>query len=184
MAAEIQEFTTISAEPFEGIGGVEALSEGSPSAAERLRTLWVDRHDQIMLLARYGTTSVVAFGVSEIVLLFLYGKGFASATVAAVIANLLGTIPSYFMSRYWIWRDADRSRAGRQVFLYWATSAICIALTSVSTGAIAKLAPAGHPMHLELVAVGFPVVTVVFWIAKLVVYQQIIFRNKESASNL
>jgi len=186
MAAEVQEFTTISAELLTAVGEIEAYVDtpGSSSAAARLRALWRDRHDQIALVARYLTTSIVAFGVSEIALLLLYGKGVTSATISAVIANLAGTIPSYFMSRYWIWKDADRSRAGRQVILYWATSAITIALTSLATGGIARLAPAGHPMHLEVVALGFPAVTILFWIAKLFVYQRIIFRTAEPARGL
>jgi putative flippase GtrA len=182
MAAEMQEFTTtISAEVLEAIGEVEALVEPSDSSsfASRLRDFWRDRHDQVALLARYATTSVVAFGVSEVTLLVLYGRGVASATVCAVIANLAGTVPSYFMSRYWIWRNADRRRAGRQVVLYWTTSVVFIALTSLATGAIARLSPVGHPMHLEVVAIGFPAVTILFWVAKLFVYQKIIFRTAE-----
>jgi len=182
MAAEVQEFTPISGELLEAIDEVEESFESldSLSAVPRLRALWRDRHDKIALLARYATTSVVAFGVSEVTLLVLYGRSVAGATVCTLIANIAGTIPSYFMSRYWIWKDADRSRAGRQAVLYWTTSAIFIALTSLSTGGIAKLAPAGHQMHLEVVAVAFPAVTVFFWVAKLVVYQKIIFRSKES----
>jgi putative flippase GtrA len=181
MAAEMQEFTTISAEVLEAIGEVEALVESSDSSSlgSRLRELWRDRHDQVALLARYATTSVVAFGVSEVTLLFLYGRGVAGATISALIANLVGTVPSYFMSRYWIWKHADRRRAGRQVVLYWTTSVVFIALTSLATGAIARLAPAGHPMHLEVVAVGFPAVTILFWVAKLFVYQRVIFRTAE-----
>jgi putative flippase GtrA len=182
MAADIQEL--VAAESFEGIGEALFESPESSSAVRRLAALWEDRHDQIALLARYATTSVVAFGVSEIVLLLLYGKGIAGATVSAVIANLAGTVPSYLMSRYWIWKNADRSRAGRQVVLYWATSIVFITLTSLSTGAIAKLAPAGHRMHLEVVAIGFPAITIVFWVAKLFVYQRVIFRKTESAGSL
>ncbi|MFZ0665423.1 MAG: GtrA family protein [Acidimicrobiales bacterium] len=182
MAAEIQELTTISAESLTGVSEVDAFIDltDPSSVAARLRALWRDRQDQIALVARYATTSVVAFGVSEIALLLLYGKGITSATVSAVIANLVGTVPSYFMSRYWIWKDADRRRAGRQVVLYWATSAACIALTSLATGAIARLAPAGHPLHLEVVAIGFPAVTILFWFAKLFVYQRVIFRTAKA----
>ena len=134
MAADIQEFTPISAELLEAIDEVEAYIESpsSPSGVvARVRAVWRDRHDQIVPLARYATTSLVAFGVSEIALLLLYGNSVAGATVCAVIANLAGTVPSYFMSRYWIWKDADRSRAGRQVILYWVTSVVFIALTSL-----------------------------------------------------
>jgi len=135
------------------------------------------RRTKIARLARYATTSGVAFGVSEATLLILYGRGVVNATVAAVFANLAGTLPSYLMSRYWIWCDAPRTRAARQVALYWATSISCIALTSLSTGVIASLAPPGHPSHFAAVAVGFPVVMITFWFAKFVLYQRVIFHT-------
>ena len=91
------------------------------------------------------------------------------------LPNLVATVPSYLMSRYWIWKDSNRTRVRRQVVLYWAVSLICLALTSVATGAIASLAPAGHRFHLAVVAVGFPAVTIVFWLAKFFVYQRVIF---------
>jgi len=132
-------------------------------------------HAQIARLARYAATSGVAFGVSELTLLVLYGYGVVSATVAALIANLAGTVPSYLMSRYWIWKEAARTRVVRQVILYWATSVSCIVLTSLATGAIATLAPAGHRFHLAVVAIGFPAVTLAFWLLKFVLYQRVIF---------
>ena len=133
------------------------------------------RRAAIERLVRYGATSVVAFAISEVTLLALYGSKTTGATVAAVVANLVGTVPSYLMSRYWIWNDAPRARAGRQVVMYWATSIVCIAGTSLATGAIASLVPAGHRFHLVVAGVGFLVVNIVFWLAKFAVYQQFIF---------
>jgi putative flippase GtrA len=133
------------------------------------------RRAAIARLARYGATSVVAFAISEITLLVLYGSKTTGATVAAVVANLVGTVPSYLISRYWIWNDAPRARAGRQVAMYWATSIVCIAGTSLATGAIASLVPAGHRFHVVIAGVGFLVVNIVFWLAKFAVYQQVIF---------
>jgi len=132
-------------------------------------------------LARYAATSGVAFAVSETTLLILYGLDLTTATVAALIASLAGTVPSYLLSRYWIWREAARERALRQVILYWIVSISCIALTSLLTGALASLAPAGHPFHLLVVAVGYPIVMLTFWLIKFVIYQQIIFANAHAS---
>ena len=136
---------------------------------------WSKRRVQIARLARYSASSIVAFGVSEAILLILYGTGALGATAAALVANLVGTLPSYLMSRYWIWKEAPRTRVGRQVVMYWTTSFACIAGTSLATGAIANLAPPGHRFHLAIVGVGFLVVSVVFWVAKFVIYQRVIF---------
>jgi len=126
-------------------------------------------------LARYAATSGVAFAVSEATLLILYGLNLTTATVAALIASLAGTVPSYLLSRYWIWRDAARERVLRQVILYWIVSISFIALTSLLTGALASLAPAGHSFHVLVVAIGYPIVMLTFWLIKFVIYQRIIF---------
>jgi putative flippase GtrA len=151
------------------------------SPLERLRALYNRRRRTIVQLTRYATTSGVALGISEVTLLVVYANGVGNATLAAVIANLAGTIPSYLMSRYWIWKDATRTRAGRQVVLYWMTAAVSMLVTSVATGAIAGLAPAGHKFHLAVVGIGFPAVQLVLWLAKYVVYQRLIFRSVASA---
>ncbi len=145
---------------------------------------WSKRRVQIVRLARYSASSIVAFGVSEGVLLLLYGTGVLGATAAALVANLVGTLPSYLMSRYWIWKEAPRTRVGRQVVMYWATSFACIAGSSLATGAIANLAPPGHRFHLAIVGVGFLLVSVVFWVAKFVIYQRVIFPVPPSTGNI
>jgi putative flippase GtrA len=132
-------------------------------------------------LARYAATSVVAFALSEVTLLVLYGYEVTGATMAAVVANLVATMPSYLISRYWIWSEAPRSRAGRQVAMYWTTSIVCIAGTSLSTGAIARLVAPGQRFHLAVVGVGFLVVNIVFWFAKFAVYQRVIFPVDKAA---
>lgn len=144
-------------------------------SAIRKPRLVPERRAHMARLVRYAATSLVAFGVSEATLLILYGNGVLDATVAAFAANLAGTVPSYFMSRYWIWRDASRSRVGRQVVLYWSTSIACIAGTSLATGAIANLVPTGHRFHLAIVGIGFLAVSVTFWLAKFAIYQRLIF---------
>ena len=132
------------------------------------------RRTQVARLVRYTATSVVAFTVSEALLLVLYGTGALKAGPAALVANVAATVPSYLMSRYWIWRDAPRTRVGRQVVLYWSTSAVCILLTSLATGAIGRVAD-GHPYHLAIVGLGFLVVNVVFWLGKFALYHWVIF---------
>src|SRR5258708_5507617 len=83
-------------------------------------------------LYRYGATSAVALGISEVALLIAAGFG-VTATVAAVIGTFAGIIPSFCMSRYWIWADAPRTRVGRQVVQYWLTSLVALAVTSLVT---------------------------------------------------
>ncbi len=125
---------------------------------------------------RYVLTSVVATVVSETTLLGVYGAGVLDAGAAAVVANLTGTLPSYLMSRYWIWPEADRRRAGRQVALYWAVSAVSLAVSSGVTGMAAAHAPAGRVAHLLVVAFVYVGIYGVLWLAKFAAYQLVLFR--------
>jgi putative flippase GtrA len=122
---------------------------------------------------RYGTTSLVCLALSEITLLVLVNFK-VNAGLAAIAANLIGTIPSYLLSRYWIWHEADRQRVGRQVLLYWLTSAAAIMLTSAATDIVARHAPTGT-LHLPFVGLGYFLISVVLWVSKFVLYQRVIF---------
>jgi putative flippase GtrA len=133
----------------------------------------VQRH--IAKLIRYTATSVVSLGVSEIVLVALYWSKTFDATVSALIATLTGTVPSYLLSRYWIWAKASRARVGRQVVLYWITSFVAMGITSISTGLITATAPKGH--HVLFASGGFLFMNVVLWLAKYAVYQKVIFKE-------
>lgn len=131
-------------------------------------------------LSRYGATSVIALGISEVALLVAAAFGI-TATLAAVIGNLAGIVPSYLMSRYWIWSEAARERAGRQVIQYWMTSLVSLMITSAVTGGIAAAAPSAGVEHLVAVGGGFLAINFVCWIAKYVVYQRFIFVERSAA---
>jgi putative flippase GtrA len=128
-------------------------------------------------LFRYGATSGLALGVSELTLVVVYASGVAGAALASLIANISGTVPSYLLSRYWIWSDSDRKKPGRQVALYWLTSAVSMALTSGAMALIADASPKGRRTHVIVVGIGFVFVSAFLWIAKYLVYQRVIFRQ-------
>ncbi len=127
-------------------------------------------------LVRYGTASAIALGISELALLIAAAAG-VTATVAAVIGTVAGIVPSYFLSRYWIWSEAPRTRVGRQVVQYWMTSLVSLAITSLGTGGISAAAPSKGTAHLVAVGAGFLGLNFVTWIGKYVVYERFIFVN-------
>lgn len=133
-------------------------------------------------LWRYALTSVVATVVSEVTLLLLYGTGVLDATASAVVANLAGTFPSYLMSRYWIWSEADRRRPVRQVISYWAISLVSLLASSGATGAAAANAPKGHAAHLVVVGTAYIGTYALLWVAKFIVYQKALFRSSGNAN--
>jgi len=128
-------------------------------------------------LARYGFTSVVAFAISEVVLLVLGAATHLGATTEALIANLVGVVPSYVLSRYWIWSEADRRRPIGQASRYWLTSVASMAVSSFATGFAAHHAPRGHSAHLIVLGGAYFLISVVLWVAKYVAYQTVVFRT-------
>jgi len=132
---------------------------------------------KINKILRYALTSGVTTGISEVTLLVLYASGFLGATGSSVIANLAGTVPSYLLSRYWIWPEAERSGVTRQMGLYWATSFVSMVVTTVGASFAGAHAPAGHTNHVIVVGSAYIATVAVLWVAKFIVYQRIVFNS-------
>ena len=141
----------------------------------RRRPGWLRAHRG--RVGRYALASVVATGVSEATLLELYGAHLLGASAAAVAASAAGVIPSYLMSRYWIWPEADRHRPGRQAVAFWAVALISLGLCTLLTGVAAANSPSGHLSHLAVVGVAYVGTYGMLWVAKFAVYQRYLFRT-------
>lgn len=155
------------------------MPAGLSRAVSRARSTRVGR--LVTRLLRYGATSAICLGISEVTLIILVGTGLTGATAAALIANIAGVPPSYLLSRYWIWHEADRRNTGRQVVLYWLVSAISIAITSFATGFVAHHSSTRGAAHVELVGGAFLGLNFVLWLAKYVAYQTVVFRSAKSS---
>ena len=130
----------------------------------------------VIRIFRYSTTSLICLGISEATILILTATNLFGATTAALIANFAGVIPSYLLSRYWIWKEADRKNTTKQIVLYWIISIISIGITSFATGFITHHSDTTGTAHLEVVGGSFLGLKFILWIAKYVAYQKIVFR--------
>lgn len=145
--------------------GAKAAPRLRPALARARSSRWL----------RYLLTSGLSTVISEIALVALYAAGITGATTAAVLATLVGTIPSYLISRYWIWPEADRRGVGRQMALYWLTTGASLVASSLATGAAAAHAPGGRGLHVAVASVAYVGTYVILWVAKYVVYQKLVF---------
>jgi putative flippase GtrA len=132
--------------------------------------------DRVRRLWRYALTSLVATAVSEGTLLGLYGTHALDASAAAVAAAMTGAVPSYAMSRFWIWPEADRRRPGRQASAFWVVALISLGLSSLATGAAAANAPSGRGWHMAVVALAYVGTYGTLWVLKYLVYGRWLFR--------
>ncbi len=152
-----------------GPGGPAGVTRPArTTAAARLRSSW-------HRWGRYAVTSVVATAVSEAVLLAVYGTHLLGASAASVVASMAGMVPSYAMSRFWIWPEADRRNPGRQAAGFWVIGIVSLGASSLVTGIAAALAPSGRVAHLAVVGVAYVGTYGALWILKFGVYQRFLF---------
>jgi putative flippase GtrA len=124
-------------------------------------------------LARYTVASAVATGISQVVLLVVYGVTPLDATTASTIAFLAGSAPHFLMVRYWAW---PRGKLRSQLTTYLTVTLIggvaSIALTTVAEQLVLPLLPSGGwqavALTLSYLAASGPV-----FLAKFAVFDRV-----------
>jgi len=80
-------------------------------------------------LIRYVMGSVITTAVSFAVLTFVFGVVHLWGAVACtVFANVVATVPGYWLNRNWTWGNSGRSDLWREVAPFWILSVVGIAL--------------------------------------------------------
>jgi putative flippase GtrA len=67
---------------------------------------------------KYTVSSLVATGISQLVLYALYSSGRMDATAASTVAFAVGAVPHFVMIRWWAWGQRGMPRLSRQVVGY------------------------------------------------------------------
>ncbi|HUC37788.1 MAG TPA: GtrA family protein [Acidimicrobiales bacterium] len=81
-------------------------------------------------MIRYVLQSAITTAVSFIVLGIVYGVfKLWSEVPSTVFANVVATVPSYFLNRNWVWGKSGRSHLVREVAPFWAASITGIVLS-------------------------------------------------------
>jgi len=106
-------------------------------------------------LFRYVMGSVITTIVSFAVLTLVFGVfHWWGAVASTVFANVVATVPAYWLNRTWTWGKAGRSDLWREVIPFWVLSILGIAISMVTASLAADLGR-DHHLHqlLELVVV-------------------------------
>jgi putative flippase GtrA len=128
-------------------------------------------------LLRYTITSGGTTLLSEATLLLLYGYHLLGASGASIVANLAGVLPSYLVSRYWIWPEAERKRPLRQMLTYWIISLFSLITSTAVTSLAAAHAPLSHSIRLVVVGLAYFGTYVVLWLLKYLAYNKLVFKS-------
>src|SRR5579862_4335121 len=100
-------------------------------------------------LFRYSMVSVVSTIVSFGVLAILYGALNKGGEVTdTVVANMVATIPSYYLNRNWAWGNSGRSHLTREVLPFWAMAVAGIVFSIFTSSEARHLGQVHHFHHL------------------------------------
>ncbi|MGD0880833.1 MAG: GtrA family protein [Acidimicrobiales bacterium] len=128
-------------------------------------------------LIRYTLVSVISTAVSLVVLALVFGVFHLWAEVGStVFANVVASVPSYFLTRNWVWGKSGRSHLVKEIIPFWVMSGLGIAFSII--GAATAKAVGRHYgfSHLEqtlLVEAANITSFAVFWVAKYLVFNRI-----------
>ena len=144
----------------------------------RLQALydWLHTHEGRKIF-RYTMVSVISTTISLLVLFLVYGMLRLWGEVAStVFANFVGTFPSYWLNRKWAWGKHGRSHFLKEVVPFWAMSALGIAFSIVGASLAKHIGTSLNLDHAEqtlLVMFANVVSAVVFWVAKLLLFNRL-----------
>jgi putative flippase GtrA len=148
------------------------------SLVVRAEHVWQRRHTpEAKQLIRYTMVSVISTVASFGVLAIVYGLHIIKGEIeATVFANVVATIPSYFLNRMWVWGKGGRSQVMKEIVPFWVMSAIGITV-SIGGAAVARhIGKTHHLSHLQETAVLLLANLVsfgLFWILKYMLYNRL-----------
>jgi len=128
-------------------------------------------------LIRYSMVSVistiVSFGVLALVFGVLHLWGEIGSTV---FANVVATVPSYYLNRRWAWGKGGRSHLTREIVPFWVMSSIGI-VVSIGGAAVARhIGQEHHLSHFDqtlVVLVANMISFGLFWVLKYLLYNRL-----------
>lgn len=132
------------------------------------------RHGRKLL--RFGAVSAFNVVLGQVL---LYGAQVAMGwepVAANTFAVCVGSLPAYFLSRYWVWEKKGKNHLIREVVPFWTLALIGFAFSTAAIWYVDVMwAPAPWVINLtSLAAYG------VVWVAKFVILDRILFRPEEA----
>src|SRR3712207_440520 len=103
-------------------------------------------------LARFSVASAIATGISQVLLIVVYGWTSLDAATASTIAFLAGSVPHFLMVRYWAWPPGKlRSQLATYLTVTLIGGVASIGLTTAAEWLVLPFLPAGwQPLALTL----------------------------------
>jgi putative flippase GtrA len=142
----------------------------------RLVHVWQRRHTpEGKKLIRYTMVSVISTAVSFSVLFIAFSITHLTIE-STVFANVVATIPSYFLSRMWVWGKGGRSHLVKEIIPFWTMSALGIVVSGFGAAVAKHIGVAHHLGHREQTVVVLAANLIsfgLFWVLKFMLYNRL-----------
>ncbi len=150
-----------------------AMSKGAAAAPRREG---LARVVDLRRLVRYGAVSLLATATSLTTLALLVGPLGAGATLANVIATLVGTVPSFELNRHWVWGLAGRPALGAQVAPFVGLSVTGLVTSTLAVHEVARWTGHFSPTG-RVVALANVTTYGALWALQFVLLDRVLFRR-------
>ncbi len=144
----------------------------------RVVHLWEKRDTpEAKQLIRYTMVSVVSTIVSFGVLAFVFGVLRLWGEIGStVFANVVATIPSYYLNRKWVWGKGGRSHLMKEIVPFWSMSAIGIFVSIFGAAVARHISIEHHLSHFDqtvLVLAANIASFGLFWVLKYMLFNRL-----------
>jgi len=141
------------------------------------RVRQIAAHPSSLKLFKYAGVSVISTIVSQVTLFLTFGVFRVMSEVPAnIVANVVATVPSYYLNRKWVWGKGGRSHFWREVVPFWVLSFVGLAFSSLAVyaaGVFARHRGLGHGAATLLVNAANLFAFGILWIVKFVIYNKL-----------
>ena len=100
-------------------------------ARSRAEALARIREADYRKLLRFSAVSLVAFPLTQVLLLFFTNVLDWSAVAANVTSVTLLSVPAYVLNRYWVWGKTDKNQFMTEILPFWIVTIIGLVLSTV-----------------------------------------------------
>ena len=130
---------------------------------------------------RYSMVSVIAVGISEVVILICAWVFHLSGVASNALGAAASTPAAFELNRKWAWGKTGKSHMWKEVVPFWALTIIGLAASTVTVDIADRVAKSNHVVGLDrafaimgasLFAWG------VVWVVKFVIFNRLVFASR------
>jgi putative flippase GtrA len=144
----------------------------------------IRRSPLVRRVTGYSAGSVIAAFTSELAFAGSYGWLHTGTTWASLIGFVGGAIPNYVLNRRWAWSDRRGRSRRSEIVLYFTVAILSFAVSALVTGGVERSARdlvGSRAVQAVAVDAAYLAVSGVFFVAKFVVYELVVFTKGPGA---